>query len=174
MFLNAGASMASRFPVVFRSHYNKLVSLGLGLAELVPHPDDSTEPFVFHFTVIEMNARALVELIINRLHQTSDPTILPSFSGPMPYMRALAFTDRSDALLSIIETEADSELLLEATKMHFPRKLNKDNKVGQLQAARKACRDVMDQLRPRCRLATGGYYWRGARIWPHEIPMKRV
>ncbi|KAM0193840.1 hypothetical protein ACHAPI_007501 [Fusarium lateritium] len=172
MFLNAGASMASTFPVVFRSPYDKFSPMGLGLAELIPHPEDSTEPFIFHFTVIEMNARALVELIMNRLHQTSDPAVLPSFSEPKPFMRALAFTDRKDVLLSIVETEADSELLVEATKMHFPRKLDKDDVSGQLQVARKACRDAMDQLKPRCRLATGSYYWKGARLWPCEIPMK--
>ncbi|KAF4343496.1 hypothetical protein FBEOM_2522 [Fusarium beomiforme] len=161
-FLRAGASMSDRFPIYVNSDIrrNNLSQFCRPADALAPHWGHRLHGSA-NFMIIEMNARALVDLILTWAYQSTDPDKLPSFSGVATYMKVLAFGRPESQYLYIVRCEYDSIRLIEDAKsalsFHQPYTAMLD--------ILKTCDRRMEELKPHCRKTRKDLFWKQFRIW---------
>lgn len=111
-FLKRGASLESRFPVVVRITRFAHEPIRIGLAnELTSSPSFLSE----HYIIFEMNAKAAVDFLMKHYCDPKDkvsPAIQPSSFLTRPFVKALAFTNRKDFQLFLVENEEFSDQLV--------------------------------------------------------------
>ncbi|CVL12103.1 uncharacterized protein FPRN_03561 [Fusarium proliferatum] len=163
MFLQAGASLESRFPVVVRVESFRNSKIRFGLAN---QHTSRVELFLPQYIVFEMNAKAAVDLLMEYYHLSepkAGPITQPAFSHTKPYIKALAFTNRRDLLFYHVEDEAISQQLVTTLQKLTLMNLTDEARRNQFSTAALFQR-FMAALEPFCRLATDGYYWRGVQV----------
>ncbi|KAF4446198.1 hypothetical protein F53441_10174 [Fusarium austroafricanum] len=105
-FLRAGARMEARFPVYFRADptspdgYYFLSALKPGFERNLTGKAK--------FMIVEMNARALVDLTFSLMHKATDLTEWPNIDSTEIHMRVLAFGSPGSTRLYIVESESQN------------------------------------------------------------------
>ncbi|QGI92139.1 hypothetical protein CEK26_005208 [Fusarium fujikuroi] len=163
MFLQAGASLESRFPVVVRLQGLGDSGIRFGLA----NQHTSRVPmFLPQYIIFEMNATVAVDLLMEYYYRSelkAGPIAKPAFSHTKPYIKALAFTNRRDLLFYHVEDETISQQLV--TTLQGLTLMNLTDEVMRHQSSTEALfQRIMAKLEPSCCLATDGYYWRGVQV----------
>ncbi|KAF4970997.1 hypothetical protein FSARC_2100 [Fusarium sarcochroum] len=167
-FLEAGASMASKIPIMFRCYGSyPTVELKFKLPDrLATGPESGFMDDICVF-FLEINASAMVDFIVTWAHQTFDHAFQLNFNGPKTHMKALAFKQLGEDTLFVVESESTSELLTETTKaafFNYATTTHDANKSADKILER--CRDIVDQLKPHCRPTKDPYFWKEHQLWP--------
>ncbi|KAF5688015.1 hypothetical protein FCIRC_2086 [Fusarium circinatum] len=163
MFLGAGASLESRFPVVVRLESYADSKIRFGLAN---QHTSRVELFLPQYIIFEMNAKAAVDLLMGHYYLSepkASPITQPAFSTTQPHIKALAFTNRRDLLFYYAEDETISQHLV--TTLQKVSLMDHTDEVSRHQFSTAArFQWIMATVEPFCSLAKDGYYWRGVRV----------
>ncbi|EXL40009.1 hypothetical protein FOCG_17404 [Fusarium oxysporum f. sp. radicis-lycopersici 26381] len=159
MFLKSGASLESIFPVTVQITRYGDPMMCIGLANYLTFlPGTLLEQYM----VFEINAKAVIDLVIRTsflTQLTHNAALQAERFAASSHIKALAFTDRGDPNLFVIEDEMISDLFEKAFQTGFLHRWSPDDGIWHKKA--NIFRDAMEACRPFCPLVESGYYWRG-------------
>lgn len=137
MFLKSGASVHSRFTVVFNwtRPVDRRPFVYIRFGALWYHHTKGFHPGDSEFLILEINAKVLLDSILVRVHEVIRPASRLELPEAASHMKAIAFGNYEEKKYFLVETNWVSELLLEGVKFWFQHATRKgddrklDNKV---------------------------------------------
>ncbi|KAF5717120.1 hypothetical protein FMUND_5938 [Fusarium mundagurra] len=149
MFLKSGASLHSRFMVVFNwtrpTNRSSFAYIHLG-ALWAHHFKGDLRPYNSDFLILEINAKVLLESILIKVHGVIRPASRLKLPEAASYMKALAFGNYEEKKYFIVETNWVSELLLEGVKFWFKYATRKGNDTKLNNKVMTICSYVTDKV----------------------------